>query len=75
MCVKLMVKVFYSLLAVQCCFCKHYKTLELLKQVLGHLISFLIRPFLNVYEGLSAKNVKSQKVICNFTRLIKTDVV
>lgn len=22
--------------------------------------------FLNVFEGLSAKNVKSQKVICNF---------
>lgn len=46
-------------------FCIYCKNIAAKKMFFGGLISFLMK-LVNVYQGLSAKNVKSQKVICNF---------
>lgn len=58
---------FTAHLVVHGSICIHHKILIAAKiKFFGGLMSFLMRSLANVCEGLSAKNVKSQKVICNF---------
>lgn len=69
MCSKLTVKIYTAYLIVHGSFYIHDKipiAAKITFFFFGGLKSFLMWSLVNVYEGLSAKNVKSQKVICNF---------